>query len=215
MARLIYALALSALLVGCDDSDSSVADAAVCGTHSNPGILTLSNLAPALGASVPNRNIVHRFTVVNAPGDYYDFDLVYGDRHTAGVATPQDPRFQTSIAGSDVKYELVIDGWSNAPAHVVLNAGGSYDTSKGCAWVFPSPLFEYDITAVGTPDGGAMPDTKPGVDGLGWPIGPGPLDTARAPDAAVPEVTSPVEVSSEAAARLDVAQVDAGDVDSI
>jgi hypothetical protein len=215
MARLIYALALSALLVGCDDSDSSVADAAVCGTHSNPGILTLSNLAPALGASAPNRNIVHRFTVVNAPGDYYDFDLVYGDRHTAGVSTPQDPRFQTTRAANDIKYELVIDGWSNAPAHVVLTARGSYDTSKGCTWVFPSPLFAYDITAVAIPDGGAMPDTKPAVDGLGWPIGPGPLDTARAPDAVLPEVTSSVEVSSETAAPLDVAPVDGGDVDSI
>jgi hypothetical protein len=215
MARLIYALALSALFLGCGSSDSSVADAAVCGTHSNPGILTLSSLSPAPGASVPNRNIVHRFTVVNAPGEYPDFGLVYGDGHTAGVSTPDDPRFETTRTANDIKYQLVIDGWSNAPAHVVLNAGGSYDTSKGCTWVFPSPLFEYDVTAVATPDGGAMPDTKPAVDGLGWPIGTGPLDTARAPDVVSAEVTSSVEVASEAAAPLDVAQVDAGDVDSM
>jgi len=213
VTRFLYAVALSGVvLAACGSSDSSVPDSSVCGTHSEAGVLTLINIVPAKGASVPNRNIIHSFTVVNAPGDFHDYlDLIYGDGHTAGVSTPPDPTFQATISGSDVKYQMLIDGWNNAPGHVVLVARGGYDTSKGCTWVFPSPLFEYDITAVGTPDGGATPDSKPAVDGLGWIIGPVDTAGARAAEVGAPEVAPSVEVSPEAARPLDVStEIDGG-----
>jgi hypothetical protein len=165
----------------------------------------LSNLNPALNATVLNRNIVHSFTVVNAPANYYTFDLVYGDRHTAGVSTPEDPQFQTTVSGSDIKYQMIIDGWSNAPAHVVLGVKSGFDTSQGCTWVFPSPLFEYDITAVAAPDAGTVPDSKPAVD-AGKAID---SSIADGPSAVPVDAPVAIEVSSEAASPADTAAVDA------
>lgn len=170
----------AAMLAGCGDSDDgSSADSGVCGTAAAPGVLKLSNLSPALGASVVNRNIVHSFTIANAPAIYDDFRLLHGDGHSAGLSTPDDPRFKAtqSKATSNVSYEMTIDSWSNASGHVVLNANGSFETAKGCRWVFPSPMFSYDVTPAPAPDGGAT-DAKPALDG--W----------RLPDAPVRDVAS-------------------------
>jgi hypothetical protein len=162
----------AALLGGCGDSDNgSSADSGICGTAAEPGVLKLSNLSPALGGSVVNRNIVHSFTIVNAPADYYDFVLLHGDGHSAGLSTPDSPRFTTTKTGNSISYQMTIDSWSNAPGHVVLNTNGTFETSKGCRWVFPSPMFSYDITSAPAPDGGAT-DAKPAVDGWRLPDAP-------------------------------------------
>ena len=135
----------------------------VCGTHAEPGILKLTGRTPAIGASVLDQNIVHGFVVENAPAIFTAFTLRYGDTHTAGISTPFDPTFQVTVSGSNLIYQMTINAWSRAPGHVEIVASGGYDTSKGCSWVFPSPLFSYDVTPVldasvaevpGEPDGG-------------------------------------------------------------
>lgn len=135
----------------------------LCGTHSDPGILKVTGRTPVIGASVPNQNIVHGFMVDNAPAIFTAFTLRYGDSHTAGISTPFEPTFQATVSGSNLIYQMTINTWSHAPGHVEIVASGGYDTSKGCSWVFPSPLFSYDVTAgldasaaevPGDPDGG-------------------------------------------------------------
>lgn len=165
----------AALLVGCGDSDEgSSADSGICGTASEPGVLKLSNLIPPLGGSVVNSNIVHSFTVVNAPADYHDFVLLHGDGHSAGLSTPDSPRFSTNRPdkhGPNLDYQMTVTAWSNAPGHVVLSTNGTFETTKGCRWVFPSPMFAYDVTPAPGPDAGAA-DTKPAVDGWRLPDAP-------------------------------------------
>lgn len=193
----------AALIGGCGDSDNgSSADSGICGTAAEPGILKLSNLSPALGGSAVNRNIVHSFTIVNAPANYYDFVLLHGDGHSAGLSTPDSPRFTTTKTGNNISYQMTIDSWSHAPGHVVLNTNGTFETSKGCRWVFPSPMFSYDITPAPSPDGGVA-DTKPGDANL-------PLDGWRLPDAPVIDVASDdaplgYDLASEAAMSVDSA----------
>jgi hypothetical protein len=154
------------LMAGCGGSDDSGAgaDSGTCGTFDNPGILKLTNRSPAIGASVVNRDIVHSFTVVNAPADYYSFDLLHGEGHSAGLSTPDNPRFRTARSGNNISYQLTIDSWSSAPGHVVLSARRSFSTSQGCTWAFPSPLFSYDVTPAPAPDGGAANDAKQPLD---------------------------------------------------
>jgi hypothetical protein len=170
--RTVHCLTFCAALVGgCGDSgDGGVgADSGICGTASDPGVLKLADRSPALGASVVNRDIVHSFTVVNAPADYYAFDLLHGDGHSAGLSTPTDPRFRTTRSGNNISYQMTIDSWSNAPGHAVLNVRGTFETSQGCTWAFPSPLFSYDVTPAPAADGGLALDAQQAVDGAGKP----------------------------------------------
>lgn len=174
----------AAALVACGGSNSSSLDGAidaaagVCGTHAEPGVLKLTGRTPAIGASVPGQTIVHGFVVENAPAIFTAFTLRYGDSHTAGVSTPFDPTFQVTVSGNNLIYQMTINAWSRIPGHVELVASGGYDTSKGCSWVFPSPLFSYDVTpgldagldagaaeALGDPDGGGgAPMDAAGID---------------------------------------------------
>ncbi len=161
--------------------NAGAADAGICGTHMNPGILKLTNLAPAMGATVNNQAIVHGFTVVRAPAEFSSFQLKFGPSHTAGLPTPEKPKFQLTIVGSDIIYQLTIDSWAHSPGHVEMVASGGYDLGS-CTWNFPSPLFAYDIT--GGPDGGAGPEAGGRLDGSAQPIDGG-VDSAGQPD--VPE----------------------------
>jgi hypothetical protein len=182
----------SALFASCGEGasvhgiDATVPDGGFCGTHANPGILKLENLEPPMGATVANQNIVHGFTVVNAPAEFSHFDLRFGSTHTAGLPNPESPTFTVVIDGSNVLYQLTIFAWSRSPAHVEMAASAGYDTSAGCAWVFPSPLFSYDI--VGGPDGGTLPEPAGTLDGASVRI-----------DAALDGATEPVDAPLEGA----------------
>lgn len=199
-ARAALVLGICVSLSACGDSGSSNADSAdgggggVCGTHANPGVLKVNARSPALGSTVVNHAIVHGFVVVNAPAIFTNFELNYGNTHTAGLSTPANPTFQVTVSGSDLIYQLTVDGWSHAPGHVELVASGGYDTTKGCTWVFPSPLFSYDVTpaldagageAKGASDGGASSpyDGESSLDGLGVLDGAGTVDAPGALDA--------------------------------
>jgi hypothetical protein len=149
--------------LGTRTDGAAPADAGTCGTHADPGILRLTGLSPAIDATVANQAIVHGFTVVGAPADFTNFDLKYGPSHNAGLPTPANPRFHTTVSGSDVIYQLTIDSWARAPGHVEFSANTDYTTSKGCTWDFPSPLFSYDLTA--GPDGGTTAEAGGAVCG--------------------------------------------------
>jgi hypothetical protein len=176
-----------ALLAGCGGAsvhtvDAMVAEAGFCGTHANPGILHLENLFPPQGGTVNNHNIVHGFTVTDAPAEFSHFDLRFGPTHTAGLPTPENPKFAVATVDSNVVYQLTIVSWSRSPAHVELLASAGFDTSAGCSWSFPSPLFSYNI--VGGPDGGAPPESATQQD-AGVPV-----DAAR--DVALPPADAPL-----------------------
>jgi hypothetical protein len=199
---LVAALAIGACDSGATnptDLDAS-AGSTVCGTHAKPGILKLTGRSPAIGATVVNQGIVHGFVVENAPAVFTNFTLEYGATHTAGPSTPSDPTFQATPSGNNLIYQLTVDAWSHAPGHVELEVGTSYDTSKGCTWAFPSPLFSYDITQVldgGTTEGGAVDGRVGSVDSP-YDI-PGALDVAAALDAPA-AVDAPVAIDGPAVA---------------
>ena len=165
----LLAFGLAACGGGGNSPDSGASTDAYCGTSTNPGMLTLTGLSPALGSSVPNQHIVHGFTVVNAPAVFTNFTLAPGASHTAGQPTPDSLKLQMTPVGSDLVYQLTIASWAHTPGHVELVASNGYATSKGCVWEFPTPLFSYDVSA--TPDGGQL--TEVGGDG-----GARPFDTA-------------------------------------
>jgi len=167
--------------MACGGSSSSGFDGAidaavgVCGTHAEPGILKLTGRSPAMGESVPGQTIVHGFVVENAPAIFTAFTLRYGDSHTAGMSTPFDPTFQVTVSGNNLIYQMTISAWSRTPGHVEIVANGGYDTSKGCSWVFPSPLFSYDVTPVLDAGAAEVPGESDG--GGGAPIDAAGIDT--------------------------------------
>lgn len=188
------------------ERDGSV-DGGVCGTLDDPGVMTLEGVTPAPGTSVVNRYIVHGFTVRNAPASNVNFDIRYGSSHTAGGSTPDRPRFQATTLGTDVIYQLTIDAWSRAPGHVELIVPTSFTTSKGCTWVFPSPLFSYDIVPDPTLDGGSPRDAGTSLE-AGVAIDAPALDQAPAVDASPAEIDAIIDAAQASDSPL-LVEVDA------
>ncbi len=84
------------LAVGCGSTDSSTQPGimpkmgpatADCGTVQEPLTLTLKDVVPAPGSSVPNANIVQSFTIVGRLLKI-DLDLLRPAAHTAGAQIP-------------------------------------------------------------------------------------------------------------------------------
>jgi hypothetical protein len=196
MATLAFGACNSTSVTPPTDASTGV----VCGTYDNPGILKVTGRSPAIGATVLNQGIVHGFVVENAPAVFTTFTLKYGATHTAGVSEPSDPKFQATVSGSNLIYQLTIDRWSHAPGHVELVTSDGYQTRAGCYWAFPSPLFSYDITP--GLDGGAA-EAKGSVDGgVSSVDGPGALDTASALDTQA-EIDVPIAIDGPATAEPD------------
>jgi hypothetical protein len=123
-----------------------------CGTEDNPAVLRVSHRAPALGASVGNGAIEQSFTIEDSPIDIdADFDsyglllLGHAPAHTAGY-DGSNSRWDRTVSGQDITFALVVDGWSNAPAHVELKAFAGWKDEQGCHYKLPEPLLSYDIT---------------------------------------------------------------------
>src|SRR5262245_44850885 len=92
---------LVATTVACSDKAEDDDDAAPnCGTLTNPDIVQLRDVQPAPGSSVPNQEIVHAFTVVNAPGLFNQFTFAQQSAHTAGSASPMALDFTYSQEGT-------------------------------------------------------------------------------------------------------------------
>ncbi|MEO6599124.1 MAG: hypothetical protein ABIQ16_04575 [Polyangiaceae bacterium] len=149
---------LSMAAVGCGSSDGSSVDAAAgaapkmgpatddCGTVQQPLELTLKDVKPALGSSVPNANVVQSFTIA---GKLLKIDPSFGRAaaHTAGAPIPATVSWTYGASGADTVYTTLPMTWTTAPGHVELTPPGLLVTADGCVSVLPTPTFSYDITA--------------------------------------------------------------------
>lgn len=158
LSRVVLGGLLSFAAVGCggsSDDNSGGAGAgpkmgaatADCGTVQEPRTIELSNVSPALGATVPNTAIVQTFTIV---GQHLLTTPTFGGLpgvHTAGQQMPSPVGYTPVISGADLVYTSQPLTWQNAPAHVELVPSSIVYTDDGCVWTFPTPIFEYDVTA--------------------------------------------------------------------
>jgi len=202
-------------LAACGGASSNSADGAVdaensvCGTYDSPGVLKVTGLYPTLGASVVNRGIAHGFTVVNAPAYFVNFTFLHGSTHTASLSIPSAPKILATWSGNNLTYQFTVDSWSSASGHVELRASGGYETAEGCSWVFPSPLFSYDLIPV--LDGGAASETKGVVDGGAAYDVPSAIDVST-----IIDVPSTLDVPAEIDVDVDAPELAEvlGDLDS-
>src|SRR5262249_8299950 len=84
-----------------------------CPGITNPTVLTLDDVTPAAGASVPNEAIVHSFSVLN---DIAFEDIALGSlpSHTAGIPTPAIT-FTYTITAESTDFASAPVVWSDAP----------------------------------------------------------------------------------------------------
>ena len=136
----LTALFLASATTGC----AGPADPPGCGGIDAPALLDVSDLTPALGASVPNDTIVHSFTV-SGPVGFEDIALVYPDAHTAGQPSTA-LAFSYTPLGDGAAYAADPVTWETAPAHVEIDAPVVYESDDGCGYALPTPLFSYDVT---------------------------------------------------------------------
>lgn len=145
------------IALGCgspdDDEEEHSADnprmgraTADCGTVQEPLELTLKDVQPALGSSVPNSALVHAFTIV---GKALKIEPAFSApaAHTAGRVDPEPLSWTLALSGTDSVYTSVPFVWQTAPSHVELIPPGLLVTPDGCVSVLPSPTFQYDVTA--------------------------------------------------------------------
>jgi hypothetical protein len=126
-----------ASIAGCSSQTESVN----CGGIGAPTELHV-DVTPALGASVPNKDIVHTLTVLDPIG--FDSQAIdYTAAHTAG---DPDPALVFSLPDANNTLTAAKITWEYAPAHVEFEFPVVYATPDGCGYVLPSPLFAYDIT---------------------------------------------------------------------
>jgi hypothetical protein len=150
MADWVIAVCAGVALLACgggDDGDDDADPGPGCGTAAQPLMLSLGDLKPSLGSSVPNSGIVHEFKIIGLRV-LFEPDLTLTLAHTAG--TPEPAQLMVSIDPStpDVRYTFAPLRWTNAPSQVAIDVDKLYQTEDGCTYAFPNPLFSYEVTAV-------------------------------------------------------------------
>jgi hypothetical protein len=169
-----------ATTVACSEkSEDDDGAAPNCGTLTNPDIVQLRDVQPASGSSVENQDIVHAFTVVNAPGLFPQFTFAQESAHTAGTASPMELTFIYSQVGTDLHYEATPVAWANAPGQVSLSVAETYQAPDGCFYAFPRPMFDYAVMEGGGGAGGG-PNPAGGSSAGGAGGGPSPAGGAGA-----------------------------------
>jgi len=146
MARVVWCgLVMSWGLVasGCGGDDD---DGPNCGTLAEPVTLTLADVTPAQGSSVVNDSIVHAFTIVGVRA-LFSTSMRLLPAHSAGAPDPVLLNTTVDTSGEDLRYTVAPLRWTTAPASVRVDDSGRYETTDGCVYAFPSPLFSYDVTA--------------------------------------------------------------------
>jgi hypothetical protein len=158
MSRLpasVTLLAISLGILGCGDSwraatagDGSGHGDSSCGTQANPVTLVLKDVAPAASTAVANKSIVQQFTLVDPPLTLSNgLAFSFLPKHTAGTPSPLPMQYVVDMSGKDHVYRTTVDSWSIAPGHVEMGVQGTLANDDGCVFVFPSPLFSYDVTS--------------------------------------------------------------------
>lgn len=61
--------------------------------------------------------------------------------------SPTPLQFTMVVQGKDQVYSTTIDSWSTARGHVEMGVSNMLANDNGCVFLFPSPLFSYDITS--------------------------------------------------------------------
>jgi hypothetical protein len=69
----LVGLAACGVSAGRPPDGAPMTDAKICGTHANPGILSLDAFGPSAGSIVVNQTIIHGFIVLNAPAEFNNF----------------------------------------------------------------------------------------------------------------------------------------------
>lgn len=119
-----------------------------CGTETDPVTFVLKDVAPAAGTTVASQGIVQQFTLVDPPFYMRQLDFVFLlPRHTAGTPNPSPLQFTIDMSARDHVYSIPVYSWSTAPGHVEIGEQAMHLNDNGCAFVFPSPLFSYDVTS--------------------------------------------------------------------
>jgi hypothetical protein len=119
-----------------------------CGTKADPVTFVLRDVAPAAGTTVANQSIVQRFTLVDPPFVFTSgLTFNFLATHTAGTPSPLTLQFTVDMSAKDHVYSTTVDAWSTAPGHVEMGEQATHFNGNGCAFVFPSPLFSYDVTS--------------------------------------------------------------------
>ncbi len=154
------AAALAALLGACGGAGDQVATpgggggaggpaggGTPCGTQEAPAVLELAELSPGMGETVAGQPVVHGFRVVRAPGAFADMNLLFPQAHTAGnlVESELGLGFTFRQDGEDIVYEGAPVSWERAPGHVEMRVATTFTTAEGCWYVFPAPLFSYEV----------------------------------------------------------------------
>jgi hypothetical protein len=146
---------LGLVATGCGPGDSDPdkemgpkmgAATADCGTVQEPLVLTLKDVTPAAGSSVPNADIVQSFTIVGKRLQLQP-SFAGSAAHTAGSAIPSPLTWTLALSGGDSVYTTVPMSWATAPGHVELIKPELAATDDGCVFALPTPTFSYDITA--------------------------------------------------------------------
>ena len=138
-------VAAASVACGGSDDEGDGGGGSDCGTVSNPDSFVIANVEPAVGASVPNAAIVHRFKIV---GDVFVDTLptTLPAAHTAGEPVA-DPTWMLTRESDGTAYASSPVTWATAPGHVEVNFTGVYAAPNDCVLAFPSPIFSYEVTA--------------------------------------------------------------------
>ena len=110
-------------------------------------MLSLGDLKPSPGSSVPNSGIVHEFKVIGVRV-LFEPDLTLTLAHTAGAPEPAQLMVSIDPSSPDIRYTFAPLRWTNAPAQVVIDVNKLDQTEEGCTYAFPNPLFSYEVIPV-------------------------------------------------------------------
>ena len=171
VARVAPVLVVGMLAVACGDDSSPTGTTSggtpTCGTLASPDLLVVTDVQPVADSTVVNQDIVHAFTVVDAPGLFQSFTFLSPDgQHTAGELSPTPFSFTVTQMGDDLRYEAAPVAWQVAPADVAIQVQERYTVDEVCYVAFPDPLFRYTITEPGGA-GGAGGSGEGGAGGAG------------------------------------------------
>jgi hypothetical protein len=144
---------LLVLVTACDSSDpgndedpgaSGDDTSADCASADDPAELTISDVTPAPGSTVPNVDVVHRFVIADSPGLFSDLLLAVEPGHTAGTFDSEMPEFTVVPRGDDLEYSLPSLQWDSL-GHVQMSIAGVFVDGGGCHYTFPPRIFDYDL----------------------------------------------------------------------
>jgi hypothetical protein len=135
-----------ALTLACSSSSSDTPAAPACNTQAMPKTFTVSGVSPAMGASVPNMDIVEKFTIAE-PLALDRFSVLTTAAHTAGNEPVGTQFGGVQNADGSISYSSTPITWQMA-GQVEFSFVDIYQRqSDGCYYAFPKPMFSYTVTA--------------------------------------------------------------------